>query len=103
MDKLKKIESKSIVIYNGIEANQLQTEKSKKEDFGFKSDDIIITLVGRISRLKGHKWLLKTYINHFQKFDNVKLVFVGLLLLKNAAKVADKCCFSASTKFILFS
>lgn len=75
-DRIKELESKSIVIHNGIESN---TQKFilLKEEFGYSSQDLILTLVGRISRLKGHKWLLSTFINELSKNLEVKLLFVG--------------------------
>ena len=72
-----KLKKKSKVIYNGLEVPKVLEEKINKESFGFKNDDIIITLVGRISRLKGHKWLLNTYKEAFSKSKNIKLLFVG--------------------------
>ncbi len=70
------LEKKSTVIHNGSELKNLDSN-SKKTDFGYTNQDIIITLVGRISRLKGHKWLLNTYINQLQKHQNIKILFVG--------------------------
>ena len=66
-----------MVIYNGIEDEFTSDIFKSKAAFGFNDNDIIITLVGRISRLKGHKLLLKTYINHLQENKKVKLLFVG--------------------------
>lgn len=71
------LESKSIVIHNGIEVDKTASKISTKETFGYAETDIIITLVGRINRLKGHKWLLKTFVNYLQQNKNVKLLFVG--------------------------
>lgn len=75
-DRSKMLEHKSVVIYNGIEST-MHNETESKEKFGFASHDLILTLVGRISRLKGHKWLLSTYINKLHKDSNIKLLFVG--------------------------
>ncbi len=75
-DRTKMLEHKSVVIYNGIEST-MHNETESKEEFGFASHDLILTLVGRISRLKGHKWLLSTYINKLHKDSNIKLLFVG--------------------------
>lgn len=75
--RIPKIKDKSIVIYNGVEQiNEIQKDVSK-EDFGFKKDDIVITLVGRIYRLKGHKLLLNSFIKQFSNQENIKLLFVG--------------------------
>jgi glycosyltransferase involved in cell wall biosynthesis len=77
VDRIHQLENKTTVIHNGIEPIKIEVGNSKKEDFGFKKDDIIITLVGRISRLKGHKWLLNTFHNHLKENSNIKLLFVG--------------------------
>lgn len=69
--------SKSIVILNGIEFNTNTISSLSKSEIGFKQNDCVITLAGRISRLKGHKWLLNTFTNYFSAYDNVKLLFVG--------------------------
>jgi glycosyltransferase involved in cell wall biosynthesis len=77
VDRIHQLENKTTVIHNGIEPINFEVENSKKEDFGFKKEDIIITLVGRISRLKGHKWLLNTFFNHLKANDKIKVLFVG--------------------------
>jgi len=74
-DRIAALKEKTIVVYNGIEINE--DIISTQEKFGLEKEDIILTLVGRISRLKGHKWLLSTYINQIQKRSNAKLLFVG--------------------------
>ena len=67
---------KTIVIHNGLE--QIETISfAQKSDFGFNNNDIIITLIGRISRLKGHQWLLETFNEFFKNNKNLKLFFVG--------------------------
>ncbi|KGO85825.1 hypothetical protein Q765_14465 [Flavobacterium rivuli WB 3.3-2 = DSM 21788] len=72
------IASKCIVVHNGLDPEAVQhvTGGITRQLLGFNHTDIIVTLVGRISRLKGHKWLLSTYIN-FLANSNVKLLFVG--------------------------
>ncbi len=76
-DRVSQLESKSIVIHNGIEIDKTVSKISTKEDFEYSETDIIITLVGRINRLKGHKWLLNTFVNYLNENNNVKLLFVG--------------------------
>jgi glycosyltransferase involved in cell wall biosynthesis len=77
IEREKQLENKTTVIHNGIEPINFEVENSKKEDFGFTNEDIIITLVGRISRLKGHKWLLNTFLHHLKENNKIKLLFVG--------------------------
>lgn len=71
------IAQKSVVIYNGMDPINSELPVATKKDFGYNDNDIIITLVGRISRLKGHKWLLTTLVKHFSASTNIKVVFVG--------------------------
>lgn len=71
------IKAKSIVIHNGVEPKTEFQNTFSKSDFGFNSEDLIITLIGRINRLKGHKLLLNSFINNFADQKNIKLLFVG--------------------------
>ncbi|WP_395044445.1 glycosyltransferase family 4 protein [Flavobacterium sp.] len=73
----KRLNKKALVIHNGIEMHKDDSITILKTDFGFNNNDIVITLIGRISRLKGHKYLLNTFIKHFNQSDNLKLLFVG--------------------------
>ena len=77
IDRVPKLETKSIVIHNGIELNTSIAKLGYKVDFGFKETDLIVTLVGRISRLKGHKLLLDVFITNLIQYENIKLLFVG--------------------------
>jgi glycosyltransferase involved in cell wall biosynthesis len=75
--RVKSISKKSIVIYNGLDMQNVPTEVSlSKENIGFKKTDIVVTLVGRISRLKGHKLLLTAFYRHLSG-TNIRLLFVG--------------------------
>jgi glycosyltransferase involved in cell wall biosynthesis len=60
VDREQRLRLKAIIIYKIEEGNRESTSSIK--DFGFTQTDIIITLVGRISRLKGHKLLLNVLI-----------------------------------------
>jgi glycosyltransferase involved in cell wall biosynthesis len=73
----KGLEAKSVVVHNGLEnEGDGAPVQNQKAAFGFKDTDVVLTLVGRISRFKGHKWLLNTYINNFKGTD-IKLLFAG--------------------------
>lgn len=67
---------KTVVVHNGIQFKEI-TNPLIKADLGYNEKDIIITLVGRISRLKGHNWLLQTFNAYFKNSGNIKLLFVG--------------------------
>lgn len=71
------LKSKSTVIHNGLDP--IKSDGGAiftKESLGFAESDVIVTLVGRISRLKGHKWLLHSYAGQL-KSAPIKLLFVG--------------------------
>jgi len=73
----KGLDAKCIVVHNGLDSEgEGVPAENQKTAFGFKETDIVVTLVGRISRFKGHKWLLNTFINNF-KGTNIKLLFAG--------------------------
>lgn len=70
------------IVHNGIEnlftqltANEILT--LKKEKLNLNTESIIITLIGRISRLKGQKLLLKAFENACLDKENCVLLYVG--------------------------
>ncbi len=67
---------KAQVIYNGPVFFKEENSIALKSNYGFEEEDIVITLAGRISRLKGHKWLLETF-SKYLKQTPAKLLFVG--------------------------
>ncbi len=69
------LESKSIVIYNGIEIPK--AINLDKINLGFPEDNIIISLVGRISSWKGQQLLVSAFVILNEKYSNIKLVFLG--------------------------
>lgn len=77
------ISKKGAVIWNGIETdivsiNDLEKNNIRKKLFGVSQpNEIIIALVGRISRWKGQMMLLDVFYKLSNSFKNVKLVFVG--------------------------
>ena len=77
VNRIPKLETKIEIIYNGLEKNVIKESVNSNNSLIYKDSDIIITLVGRISRLKGHKWLLNTVINNLGSNKNIKLLFVG--------------------------
>lgn len=74
--------SKSLVICNGLE---IYTEKIsnneilqiRKQLFNSDSLEIVIALVGRISKLKGQILLLEAFYQITKSNSNVRLVFIG--------------------------
>ena len=79
-----KLKKKSKVIYNGLSRKlpiSPKSENQKTRNKLFKSitsTTIILGLVGRINKFKGHHLLLDTFEEIISKgYDNVKLLFVG--------------------------
>lgn len=73
--RIPKLESKSIVIYNGIEIPKVAN--LDKINLGFPEDNIVISLVGRISSWKGQQLLVSAFVILAKKHLNIKLVFLG--------------------------
>lgn len=77
-----KIKFKSQVIWNGLELpnyylSQVEVNKTKKELFQANSNDLVIGLIGRISRWKGQQVLLRAFHIVNKTHKNIKLVYVG--------------------------
>lgn len=71
------LEKKCIIVHNGLQTEGEGTAlTNQKEVFGFAPHDIVVTLVGRISRFKGHIWLMSSYIEFLRDTD-IKLFIVG--------------------------
>ena len=76
------LKSKNVTIYNGLQTptkilTSKEIENIKKNLLKVNPDDILIALVGRISRWKGHFFLLDAFAKINYKYPNVRLVFVG--------------------------
>lgn len=81
-DKNKSISSKSLVICNGLEIpnEEISNDEKvliRKQIFLSDSSEIIIALVGRISRWKGQKMLLNAFYQISKRNSNIKLAFIG--------------------------
>ena len=77
-----KISSKSLVIQNGLEIPNTKMSESEVLEFREKffkanKNEVVIALVGRISRWKGQLVLLKAFLELCKMHQNITLVFVG--------------------------
>lgn len=77
-----KIEKKSVVIHNGQQRlfpfiNEVRRNEIRKNFFMANEDTVVITLVGRISQIKGQKLLFESFRNCLKKHSNIQLVFIG--------------------------
>ena len=73
---------KAIVNLNGMDraidfTSDLEKQQIRAKLFGVEDNDIVLALVGRISKWKGQKLLLDAFNSLSEKHHNLKLVFVG--------------------------
>ncbi|WP_047549312.1 glycosyltransferase family 4 protein [Psychroserpens sp. Hel_I_66] len=78
----KALEEKSIVNLNGIDRDVFFTSekeiiKTRNKLFNANKDDIVLALVGRISKWKGQHLLLDAFVKCRVKYKNLRLIFVG--------------------------
>lgn len=81
-DQTKAIQSKGKVIWNGLEIpskqiSEIEKQNIRKTFFQSSENEIIIALVGRISRWKGQMFLLKSFYILTQNSKNIRLVIIG--------------------------
>jgi glycosyltransferase involved in cell wall biosynthesis len=73
-----RLKNKLHLIHNGLDAAQFNKNATNtRSKFEYTTDDIVITLIGRISRLKGHLLVLKVFHDFLKEMKNVKLLFTG--------------------------
>ncbi|MDO9464863.1 MAG: glycosyltransferase [bacterium] len=85
-------EDKIITIYNGVDISKFQTYvniNKKREEFGIKPDEKIITIIGRLQQQKGHVYFLKAAQIIRKKKPNVKFLVVGDGPLESQLKTAS--------------
>lgn len=81
-NKNKALEHKGKVIWNGLEApskiiSTVEKKEIKETLFKAKDNEVVIALVGRISRWKGQLLLLNAFSEIIKINNNIHLVFVG--------------------------
>jgi len=105
----KKDYKKVEIIYNGIDLEKFKynCEKRKiiRKKYNIKDSDIVIGCVGRLSKEKNHKFLLKVLKELVKKDNNYRLLLVGdgeerekLIKLANKLEISDKVIFALSQK-----
>jgi glycosyltransferase involved in cell wall biosynthesis len=80
--KYPKLQPKARVVLNGFDSNHIESSKDtfnefRKRVFNANSDEVVIALVGRISRWKGHQLALDAFSKVVRNYPQCKLVFVG--------------------------
>ncbi|MBU1087432.1 MAG: glycosyltransferase [Candidatus Omnitrophica bacterium] len=80
MIKRKISKRKLLTIYNGIDWNEL-TEPSEiiktKRELSLSDDDIVIGVIGRLVKQKGHKYFIEAAVSILEKFPKAKFLIVG--------------------------
>lgn len=71
------LNTKLKLIYNGLDPKDYTPIPANRPAYGYTENDIIITLVGRISRLKGHQIMLRVFNELSKDNANLKLLFTG--------------------------
>ena len=76
------LKRKSRTIVNGVDQTEARISEEKKKQirarlFGAGENEIVIGLVGRINRLKGHELSLKAFRQLIPAYPNLKLCFIG--------------------------
>lgn len=77
-----KIETKSIVIHNGQQRlvpfiTEWEKKQIRNEIFKAPEGSTVITLIGRISQIKGQLLLFESFKNCLKKHPDIHLVFIG--------------------------
>lgn len=69
------------VICNGVNTNGMPsdsvTQLQVKSELGIRDGDLMIGTVGRLSKEKGHKYLIEAFIKLSQEYPNICLLIVG--------------------------
>ncbi len=75
-------ENKMNVIYNGLDTKDIRIISNEdkleiKRRYGFREDEKLVLFSGRLDRNKGLFFLLNSFINVLERYDNVRLVLAG--------------------------
>jgi len=65
------------IVYNGIDSNEFLVKEAKRSDWGFKDEDYLIGILGRISEEKGHFLAADAIAKLFPKYGNIYLLVSG--------------------------
>jgi glycosyltransferase involved in cell wall biosynthesis len=78
-----KLAKKSHAVWNGLDVAEKQNTSQeeitsiRKDYFKVGENDLVIALVGRINSWKGQQLLLEAFHKIANKYQNIKLVFIG--------------------------
>lgn len=78
------------VIYHGIDLKELKKSESKKDTMGFKNEDVVCGVLGRISPEKGHFLVIEAFKRLKEKYPHLYLLISGEGRLKERLKMLIK-------------
>ena len=73
-------EDKLITIHNGVDVNQFAPGAANRERiraFGFRADDIVITVSARVEALKGQRYVIEACARLHHLLPRLQIVFAG--------------------------
>lgn len=78
------------LLNNGIDVDKFEFSRKNREEIrnklGIDENELIWGHVGRISKVKNHKFLVKTFYEYQKKYNNSRLVLIGTGLLEKQIK-----------------
>lgn len=83
-------ESKIRVVYNGIDKDEFLEKKRTKLDYGFKQNDFVVGILGRISEEKGHLLAAEALKLLAPQHKNIYLLISGKGRLERELKLFFK-------------
>lgn len=77
IDDLAISKDKIRVVYNGIDNKEFLTKEAERSDWGFKDEDYLIGILGRISEEKGHFLAIGAIAKLCSKYKNIYFLVSG--------------------------
>jgi len=76
-EDLKIKEDKVTVVYNGVDESGFFPEEDKRSAWGFKKEDLLVGILGRVSEEKGHFLAVEAVGRLALKYKNIYLLISG--------------------------
>ncbi len=94
------------VIYNGIDVSRFNEKPNfsqLKEELQIRDGNFVVGIVGRLTKQKGHKYLLKAVANLKKKIPNIRLLIIGVgKLMSELEKYAQELKIKENINFLGF-
>jgi len=79
-------EDKVSVVYNGIDEGEFSPKEDKRGSWGFRKEDFLIGILGRVSEEKGHFLAVEAVGRLALKYKNIYLLVAGKGKVESALK-----------------